>query len=155
MSNKSIWILVIFILSFPSYALERSVKKELDNELAAVANEFEIPALALAVIASGKLVYKEGFGFQGKENTLPVTNNTLFRIASISKLFTAQAIMQLVEKNKLNLDDRVSEYLPEMMGSNITIRQLLTHSSGLRDQLRPVPRESKRSAQDYLKLVGS
>lgn len=155
MNIKNSWVLLILILSFPSYAIETSLKKELDNELASLAKEFGIPALALTVITSGKLVYAQGFGFQGKENKLPVTKNTLFRIASISKLFTAQAVMQLAEKNKLNLDDNISKYLPEMMGSKITIRQLLTHSSGLRDQVRPVPHKNRRSTQDYLKLVST
>jgi CubicO group peptidase (beta-lactamase class C family) len=152
---KNIAILVILSMSSPSFALEVSVKNELDNELASRVKEFAIPALALAVVASGKLVYAEGFGFQDEENKIPVTNKTQFRIASISKLFTAQAIMQLAQTNKLGLDDNISKYLPQMMQSKITIRQLLTHSSGLQDKIRPLANESKRSIDDYLSLVNT
>jgi CubicO group peptidase (beta-lactamase class C family) len=151
--NKNIWILIILALSFPCHALDAKVKKELDNELASIAKEFAIPALALTIIASGKRVYAEGFGFQDEENSVPVTNTTRFRIASISKLFTAQAIMQLAQQNKLSLDDNISQYLPETIETKFTIRQLLTHSSGLQDKIMPVANDSKRSTHDYLKLV--
>jgi len=160
MSIKNIVILLVLIVSPSSFALEAVVEKELNNELTSLATELAIPALALAVIASGKLVYAEGFGFytqrfgfKDEENTLPVTNKTLFRIASISKLFTAQAIMQLAQKNKLGLDDNISKYLPQMKGSEITIRQLLTHSSGLQDKIKPLANE--RSIEEYLILVNT
>jgi CubicO group peptidase (beta-lactamase class C family) len=152
-SIKNSVILLVLIVSPCSFALEAAVEKELNNELTSIVTEFSIPALALAVIASGKLVYAQGFGFKDEENILPVTNKTLFRIASISKLFTAQAIMQLAQKNKLGLDDNISEHLPLMKGSEITVRQLLTHSSGLQDEIKPLVNE--RSIEEYLSLVNT
>ena len=146
---------ILLCLSFSTYGINSSIEKELNNELEAITKEHGIPALSVAVITAGKIIYAEGFGFQDEENNVPVTRNTLFRVASISKLFTAQAVMQLVEKKELSIDDKIFKYLPEFKVSNITVGQLLTHSSGLRDRVRPVSPEYKRSLSSYLKLVSS
>ncbi|MFI2812882.1 serine hydrolase [Microbulbifer sp. YPW16] len=127
----------------------------LDRELDAIARDFEIPALSVAVIASGELVYTGGAGYEDQEQEVPVTGDTRFRIASISKLFAAQAIMQLAEAGKLDLDDPIADYLPGFEQSPITIRQLLTHSSGLSDLVRPVGTEEQRTEQAYFALVNT
>lgn len=97
-----------------------------------------IPGLAVGVVHNGKLVYQKGFGNADVESKIAVTPKTCFRIASISKTFTAVAIMQLVEEGKINLDDRVEKYLPwfkaqtkDFDSSNITIRQVLSHTGGI------------------------
>ncbi len=97
-----------------------------------------IPGLAVGIIHNGKLVYRKGFGYADVELKIPITPKTCFRIASISKTFTAVAIMQLVEQGKINLDDRVEKYLPwfkaqtkDSDSSNITIRQVLSHTGGV------------------------
>ncbi|RDX36586.1 class A beta-lactamase-related serine hydrolase [Kangiella sp. HD9-110m-PIT-SAG07] len=74
----------------------------------------------------------------------------MFRTASLSKIFTAQAIMQLVEREEISLDDKVAQYLPQFDDSPITIRHLLTHSSGLSDQVGPLPIDKMRSLKSYL-----
>ncbi|HNS72499.1 MAG TPA: serine hydrolase domain-containing protein [bacterium] len=97
-----------------------------------------IPGLAAGVVAHGRLVWAEGFGYADLENKRPMTPQTLSRIASITKTFTATAIMQLQEQGALRLDDPVEKYLPWFKIRSqwpaeppITIRQLLTHTSGL------------------------
>ena len=97
----------------------------------------QIPGLALAVIRNGKILKAEGYGFADVKLKIPVTTNTVFRIASVSKQFVATAIMMLVEEGKLNLDDPVSKYLDGTPSEwkQITIRQLLTHTSGIPDFL--------------------
>lgn len=97
-----------------------------------------IPGLAVGIVHNGKLVYQKGFGYADVESKISVTPKTCFRIASISKTFTAVSIMQLVEQGKINLDDRVQKYLPwfkaqtkDSDSSNITIRQVLSHTGGL------------------------
>ena len=97
-----------------------------------------IPGLAVGIVHNGKLVYQKGFGYADVESKISVTPKTCFRIASVSKTFTAVSIMQLVEQGKINLDDRVQKYLPwfkaqtkDSDSSNITIRQVLSHTAGL------------------------
>ena len=97
-----------------------------------------IPGLAVGIVHNGKLVYQKGFGYMDVESKIAMTPKSCFRVASISKTFTAVAIMQLVEQGKINLDDRVEKYLPWFKAqtknsdsSNITIRQVLSHTGGV------------------------
>src|SRR5262249_41954251 len=100
-----------------------------------------VPGAALAVARDGKIVYARGFGYADKDKEEPVAPPALFRIASISKPFTAVAILQLVERGKLKLDDRVFAVLhlkepndPKVKfderWKKVTIRQLLQHTGG-------------------------
>ena len=82
----------------------------------------------------GQPVYEGAFGFSHLESKAPNTLDTPFRIASLSKQFTAAAIFRLEAQGKLNIDDPVHQYLPEFAESpyrDITIHHLLTHTSGL------------------------
>ncbi len=98
----------------------------------------EQPGLSLGIVYDQDLIWAKGYGFADLAKKLPATASTVYRIASISKLFTTTAIMQLRDAGKLQLDDPVSKYLswfkikkahPESPA--ITIRHLLTHTSGL------------------------
>lgn len=99
----------------------------------------QVPGLAYAVILDDEIAYSGAFGVTDVNSQSPVSNQSLFRIASISKPFTAMAILQLRDAGKLNLDDPVSKYLkyfndlamPTTDSPEITIRHLLTHSAGL------------------------
>ncbi|TLM77405.1 serine hydrolase domain-containing protein [Microbulbifer harenosus] len=146
-------LLLLALLSQPGLAIDEPAQAALDRTLAELRAEFQIPALAVSVIASGELVYASGAGYIDEERQLPVTGDTTFRIASISKLFTAQSIMQLVEAGKLELSDPVSKYLPLFEGYPITIAQLLTHTAGIKDAVRPADNSQRRSQADYLGLV--
>ena len=94
------------------------------------------PGAALAVIQHGKIVSEKGYGIANLEYDVPVTPQTVFHVASVSKQFTAMAIVLLEQDGKLSLDDDVHKYLPELpdYGCKVTIRQLLQHTSGIRDQ---------------------
>jgi len=97
-----------------------------------------MPGFAYGVVLDGDLVYSGAFGIAQVDGQVPADTRTLFRIASMSKSFTALAILQLRDEGKLALDDPVSRYVPEMEGLSylwsdapvITIRHLLTHSAG-------------------------
>jgi CubicO group peptidase (beta-lactamase class C family) len=99
----------------------------------------EIPGLAIAVVEDGRVVYSHGFGVLSlKRKGEPVTPRSLFHMASITKPFVATSVMQLVEKGKMRLDAPVTEYLPyfkmaDPRAATITIKQLVTHSSGMPD----------------------
>jgi CubicO group peptidase (beta-lactamase class C family)/D-alanyl-D-alanine dipeptidase len=95
-----------------------------------------LPALSIAIIDDQQIVWAQGFGMADPKNKIPATANTVYRIGSVSKLFTDIAVMQLVERGELKLDDPVSNYLPDFhpknsFGTPITLRQLMSHRSGL------------------------
>ena len=88
--------------------------------------------LAVEVIQDGKVVFARGYGKANLEWNTPVTPDTVFRMASNTKSFTAASMLILVQQGKVSLDDKVAKYLPDFpRGGDITIRQLLTHTSGL------------------------
>lgn len=85
------------------------------------------------IAEKGKISYQKSFGYANVESKVENNPDTRFQLASIGKTFTAVAILQLKEKNKLKLDDPASKYLPAFPFEKITIRQLLSHTSGLPD----------------------
>lgn len=99
-------------------------------------NKRTSPGCAIAIVKNGKIVYKQGYGMANLEYGIRNTPATIFHVASIAKQFTAFAIHLLAQEGKLSLDDDVRKYLPELhdFGQTITLRHLLHHTSGLRDQ---------------------
>jgi CubicO group peptidase (beta-lactamase class C family) len=117
----------------------------LDAWMQAMVAAREEPGLSIGIVYDQDLIWAKGYGFANREKQQRATPTTLYRIASISKLFTATAIMQLRDAGKLQLDDPVSKHLPWFHVKNvrpdapaITIRHLLTHTSGLPREL-PLP----------------
>jgi CubicO group peptidase (beta-lactamase class C family) len=94
------------------------------------------PGASIAIVQNGKIVYSQGYGAANLEYGVPNSPATVFPLASVSKQFTAFAIYLLVQDGRLSLDDDVRKYLPKLhdFGKVITIRQLLHHTSGVRDQ---------------------
>lgn len=94
------------------------------------------PGCAVAVMREGQVVLARGYGMADLDHDVVITPSTVFHVASISKEFTAAAIVLLAQDGKLGLDDDVRKYIPELpdFGSPITIRHLVHHTSGLRDQ---------------------
>ena len=96
-----------------------------------------LPGLSIGIVYDQELVWARGFGYADVAGKKAATPRTLYRVASLTKTFTATAVMQLRDAGKLQLDDRVSTYLPwfEVQGETgeapITIRELMTHTSGL------------------------
>lgn len=92
------------------------------------------PGCALGVIKDGQLIYKRGYGMANLDYNIPISPESVFDIASITKQFTAMSILLLSKQGKLSLDDEIQEYLPEIprYESPVTIRHLIHHTSGLR-----------------------
>jgi CubicO group peptidase (beta-lactamase class C family)/D-alanyl-D-alanine dipeptidase len=95
-----------------------------------------LPAFSIALIDGDRTIWAEGFGFQDEARKTPATADTVYRVGSVSKLFTDIAIMQLVEGGELDLDAPITKYLPDFKPRNpfdvpITLRQLMSHRSGL------------------------
>jgi len=93
------------------------------------------PGVCIGVARAGQVLFAKGYGKADLENDVAVTPESIFRIASITKQFTAAAIMKLVEQGKVKLDEPVKTYIPEFQESaaGVTVRHLLTHTSGLPD----------------------
>jgi len=94
------------------------------------------PGCAVAAMRDGKILYQRGYGMADLDHNVPITADTIFHVASMSKQFTAAAIVMLAQDRKLSLDDEVRKYVPELpdFGAPVTLRQLVHHTSGLRDQ---------------------
>lgn len=103
------------------------------------------PGCSLVVAQKGEIILEKNYGLANLERNIPITSNTAFRLASLTKPFTAMAIMILKERKLLNFDDNLEIFFPEFpnYGKEITIRQLLTHTSGLPDHEQPLYRKIK------------
>jgi len=95
------------------------------------------PGCALGVIEDGKFSYRNAYGMANLEHDVPLTSSSVFRTGSVSKQFSAFAILLAEQQGKLSLDDDVRKYLPELAKSDppATLRHLIHHTSGIRDYL--------------------
>ncbi len=128
----------------PSAALAQSQQGQLSPQLArridadvgAVLGRTQVPGAVVEVIAHGHVVYQKAYGLRDLARRLPARVDTHYEIGSITKQFTAAAIVQLQEAGKLDLDARLATYLPDAPhAGEVTLRQLLTHTSGLPEYL--------------------
>ncbi len=117
----------------PDYApVARLLERFIAHEMADKA----LPAISIVMVADQQIVWARGFGFERPRDSVPATAETVYRVGSVSKLFTDIAVMQLVERGVLDLDAPLTRYLPgfrpgNRFGTPITLRQLMTHRSGL------------------------
>jgi CubicO group peptidase (beta-lactamase class C family) len=134
-------VLLILASSAPlaAQALPDKVVERLESSINRTMRDQKIPGFAIGVVKDGRLVYARGFGLMTMGDPgRPVTPETLFHMASITKPFVATALMQLVEQGKLDLDDRVIKHVPyfrlkDVRYKEITVRQMVTHTSGMPD----------------------
>ncbi|HET7434348.1 MAG TPA: serine hydrolase domain-containing protein [Thermoanaerobaculia bacterium] len=112
-----------------SAALVAAARKAAETAMAA-----GVPGLQIAVADHGQVIYSEAFGMTDRESAIATTPRSIMQIGSVTKQFTAAAILRLAERGKLTLDDRIDTYVPEFnsRGATITLRQLLSHTSGVR-----------------------
>lgn len=114
--------------------LEPALKSRVDRIATQVLEQTGVPSASVAVVKGGKLVYAHAYGKARLAPSTPATAEMRYSIGSISKQFTAAAILLLQENGKLSLDDTVSKYLPGLTrGDEVTIRQILSHTSGYQD----------------------
>jgi CubicO group peptidase (beta-lactamase class C family) len=124
------------------FKLDAAMKKRIDVAAQRLVDEHKTPGIAVGVMVNGEIVYAKGFGFANLETRTKVTPDSVFRIGSITKSFTGTAILLLAEQGKLSLDDRLSKYFPEFTrGNEVTLRHLLTHTSGIQSKY-PMPTEA-------------
>ncbi|KMQ64651.1 beta-lactamase [Chryseobacterium angstadtii] len=131
---KKLSFIFSFLLSMHTFS-QKIDKEKLDNYLKETIGVNQIPGSAVAVIKNGKVIYEKYFGKSSIQDNTDVDENSIFRLYSTTKLITTVAVFQLIEKNKLSLDDKISTYLDHLPREwqEIKIRNLVTHSSGLPD----------------------
>ncbi|MDF2834679.1 MAG: serine hydrolase [Paenibacillus sp.] len=140
--NKKIGIVVLLIallstarsLSPIAQAAPAIEKEAIDQYVEAYIKRNGLPGASIAVVKDGEIIHEAGYGHDSEGK--PLTENSRMRIASVSKSFTAFAVLQLVDEGKMNLDDPVVRYLPELKMEDprlrqITLRHLMSHTSGI------------------------
>lgn len=142
---KSSFTILFTIITIPLYAFDISNSDSLYQNAIAECHKFiskdikksKTAGLSVAVVDNNRIVYSEGFGYASMEENKKVSDSTTFRVGSVTKLFTATAIMQLVEQGLISLNAPITDYLPDFKINDrfnskpITVRHLLTHQSGL------------------------
>jgi D-alanyl-D-alanine carboxypeptidase len=133
MHYRSFVALTLFLLHSFAASTVSAQTDQIDDYVQIEMKRRQIPGLALVVIRDGAAVKMKGYGFANLEHDVPVTPDTVFELASVTKQFTAAAVMILVEEGKIKLEDSIAEYLPNSPDhwKDITVRHLLTHTAGL------------------------
>ncbi len=132
-----------------------------DSIVSAYADKNHFPAIAFGLVVDGKLVHSKAFGFTDVEKKGKATPTSLFRIASMTKSFTAMAIIKLRDEGKLSLDDPAYKYIPEMKSlhyltsdaATITIRHLLTHATGFPEDNPWGDRQLENTDEQLINLI--
>src|SRR5690606_27249727 len=131
---------LISVLFTAAWATTSCTGPTMEESLRTVMDKYQAIGMAVAVVKDNKLIYNESFGLKDTASQSPLQNDDIFRIASISKSFTATSLLQLVEAGKISLDDDVSELVgftirnPKYPDTVITLRMILSHTSSLNDQ---------------------
>lgn len=147
----------ILFLLMANISFAQGFQKKLDSLLQAHVNKDEA-GMAVLVMKNGHELYKDGFGMADMETQTPITAQTNFRMASVSKQFTAACIILLENRRKLSYEDNLLKFFPDFnkaVGSKIKIRHLLTHTSGILDYEELIPDNQKEqlSDNDVLKFL--
>ncbi|MBB2146621.1 serine hydrolase [Pedobacter sp. LMG 31464] len=135
--TKTKLLLAIALFSTGSLQAQILTSKQIDSVAEKTLSTFNVPGIAVAVIKDGKVIHAKGYGVRSIKTNLKVDENTLFGVASNTKAFTAAALGMLVDEKKLTWDTKVIDVIPEFkmydpyVTSEFTVRDLLTHRSGL------------------------
>ena len=138
MSKRVLLVLSVLFASLAQAAANAQSFAKVDEIFADYALDNHIPGLVYGIVSNGKLIHVRGIGVQDLESRRPVTADTLFRIASMTKAFTALTVLKLRDEGKLQLDAPAETYVPEMRGwkyptqdsPRIRVRDLLNHTAG-------------------------
>lgn len=131
---------VLFAESAPVDAVEKRIFElpaDFDQSVEQALIDFDIPGIAIGVVANGEVILSKGYGIRDRNNERPVTENTLFAIGSCTKAFTTFVLGTLVDEGLIEWDMPVVNYIPEFRlwdqhaNQHITVRDLVTHRSGL------------------------
>lgn len=142
-----------------SKGIKDSIEIKIDNMIAQMGLSSKTPGGVIGVIKNGKLIFKKAYGVANFETKEPIKTSTLFNLASVSKQFTAAAILVLVKEKKLTLKDDIRKYLSDFpdYGYPITIENLVHHTCGIKSsdvlQLMAGTMNSKENQEDIYNLI--
>lgn len=128
-----IFLAAAFLLS-QTAALAQKSKIALVNDFVTAKQKYHNFNGNILVAEKGRIIYRRSVGYSDLKTRQPLNERSVFNLASISKQFTAAAVMLCVERGLLSLDDGLSKYFPEIPYEGVTLRQMLTHTSGLPEQ---------------------
>lgn len=144
-----------------SVYMDKAMEKKIDS-IFSFWSKGLCPGGQVAVKKKGKLIYNKNFGYANLEHELPVKDDTVFHVASVSKQVTVMCVMLLQEEGKLSIDDDVRKYLPDLIKFNepVTIRDMMNNVSGIRDQwellmISGVRIDDTITQQDALTMIGN
>ena len=157
----SLFLISVLLLasSFGQSKQDKKITKSLDELIPKRLTEIA-PGCVVMVVKNDKIIYRKAFGLANTELNIPMQPDRLFRIGSMTKQFTAIAILQLVEQGKIGLQDSIQKYIKDFPSKDytITIENLLTQTSGIKDYLSEISNPSKqketytpREGVDYIK----
>ena len=134
--KSSLFIYGVVIISFASCKSSGMLMKEKSiDDIMSTYQSMDKPGASVLVFKDDKIVFKKGYGVSNVSTQEKITQNTNFRLASVTKQFTAMSILLLVQKGRIKLEDPLTKYFPSFpaYGKDIKIKHLLTHTSGLMD----------------------
>ncbi|MCX6233065.1 MAG: serine hydrolase [Bacteroidetes bacterium] len=138
--RKITFFISLCLIANISFAQDTEIQRKLkgfDKEMETILKNWNMPGVGIGIVKNGKLVFVKGYGYRDYEKKLPVTANTLFQIASNTKLFTSTAIGLLVNEGKLDWDKPIKTFVPTIqfynneLNNTITIRDMLSHRTGV------------------------
>jgi len=150
--KKYLVISIVLAIVQTSTFGQNNLYQKIDSLILSKMNDNRIVGLSIGVVKDGELFYTKGYGFTSVDSLYKVNEHTVYNTASITKLFTASAIMQFVERGEIKLTDKLTDHLPDfkmkdLRYQKITIEHLLYHSSGL-----PWEHQFKNSPDDSTAL---
>lgn len=122
-----------------TYAQNPNPNSTIDNYISNEMNSEKIPGMSTLIVKNGEIVWKQSYGFADVANNTPVNDDSIFLLASLSKIFTGTALMKLYEDGLIDLDDAINSYLPYSINNPIhtttpiSFRMLMTHTSSIAD----------------------
>jgi CubicO group peptidase (beta-lactamase class C family) len=138
--KSTIYFICLYFFTTICFAQDKEIQKKLigfDKQMVANLKNWNMPGVGVGIVKNGKLVFVKGYGYRDYEKKSPITANTLFQIASNSKLFTATAIGLLVNEGKLDWDKPIKTFVPSIqfynneLNNTISIRDMLSHRTGV------------------------
>ena len=133
---------------------DSTISTAIDEYVQGLMKKQGIPGLALAVVKDNQVIHQKNYGYANLEHQVPVSDQSIFRVYSLTKLIVVVGVFQLIQNGKLSLEDKISKYVSGLPKSwqSIQIKHLLSHSSGLPD-MAPIPDFQELSEQEAQKKV--
>lgn len=158
---------IMVLISLLLTGCSSKVRSQIDDRLGSVRSDIielvssgKVPSISVAVAKDGKIIWEESFGYSNLENQIKATPRTKYRSASIAKTITATGVMTLVEQGRVDLDQPILKYIPDMemksfVGNEeeITVRQILTHRSGLAPYCAQYFEDGSEAPPDFHEIV--